>query len=570
MGTKNKQRARSGGGSDSDRASSKEPARSLSRERQREAERAAIVGQVGEDPTPAELAAAQALARAAIAAKSGSAVPLCPGAAGGSAASAGGSAASTTPEVISVAAAHAGATMTGPKAPADEGKPVKAAPQGHKAAPVGAWVSGITNLPARSVVPGKFPPPGVGAHQQAPLTPPKRRTVAPVSLNLSPPAPVAQQPKAAPVVQQSAPVTVSQQSAPAPVAKQSAPVPVAQQSAPVPVAQQPVPETPAPCSATQPAVSLGPPSPVATTAPATAAGPRFASSASSASAPTLGDVHSVGVDYNRPPVAAAFLADPRSAEFVQCMSALQSMMGFADHVVLAVLARCNQLTWLNLQRLVAHTLEHQLAWAIQHNGPQAVSEAPQSSPQPVAATGPAVKWGAAAVVQPKPVLMPTPKTRPQAASVQAPVGPQQNSNHEPKVASILRRGSASRAPTPGPAASGGQQAPMRVLDPNRAFMAMEDPSGETASPPRPPVILSDHTDRPRGARRRSADARRPRSRSVGASRAFWDSCTMPCPDCHFGLCGRAMDPSRGPHDKHWCSLCKTTRERQGRWPPTTP
>ena len=149
MGTKNKQRARSGGGSDSDRASSKEPARSLSRERQREAERAAIVGQVGEDPTPAELAAAQALARAAIAAKSGSAVPLCPGAAGGSAASAGGSAASTTPEVISVAAAHAGATMTGPKAPADEGKPVKAAPQGHKAAPVGAWVSGIAVDPAQ-------------------------------------------------------------------------------------------------------------------------------------------------------------------------------------------------------------------------------------------------------------------------------------------------------------------------------------------------------------------------------------------------------------------------------------
>ena len=173
-------------------------------------------------------------------------------------------------------------------------------------------------------------------------------------------------------------------------------------------------------------------------------------------------------------------------------------------------------------------------------------------------------------IKPKPVMMPTPKNRPQAVPVSTPVGPQQNNNHEPKVASILRRGSASRAPMPGPAPSGSQPSPMLVLDPSRAFVAMPAPSGEAASPPRPHVILSDHTDRPRGARRRSADARRPRTRSVGAHRSQWDTCTMPCPDCHFGLCGRAVDPSRGPHDKHWCSLCKAERERQGRWPPDTP
>ena len=116
MGTKNKQRARSSGGSDSDRASSKEPARSLSRERLREAERAAIISQVGDSPTPAELAAAGARAKAATAAKSSSAVPLWAGATGGSAAS-------STPEVLSVAAAKAGATMAGPKAPTDDDKP---------------------------------------------------------------------------------------------------------------------------------------------------------------------------------------------------------------------------------------------------------------------------------------------------------------------------------------------------------------------------------------------------------------------------------------------------------------
>ena len=208
MGTKNKQRARSSGGSDSDRAHSKEPARSLSKARIREAVRAAIVGQVGESPTPAELAAAQARAKAAIAAASSSTVPL-------HAHGAGGSAASAHPEVLSVAAAKAGATMAGPKAPADEAdKPVKAAP-------VAAWVSGLTSPPAH-VAPGKGPPPGT--HLQAPVTPPKRMAAVPVSL----------------------------------------PKPQA-----VPVAQQSVPETPAPAPASRPAVSYGPPSPVATTAPDT-------------------------------------------------------------------------------------------------------------------------------------------------------------------------------------------------------------------------------------------------------------------------------------------------------------
>ena len=478
MGTKNKQRARSSGGSDTERArsQSKEPARSLSKERLREAERAAIVGQVGDSPTPAELAAAQARAKAAM---SSSAAPQ--GAPGAS---------SAAPEVVSVAAAAAGATMAPKAAPV----PQKAKPA--KAAPAGAWVAGITPPVAAS---------------RAPVTPPK--------------------------------------------------------AAAVPVAQEPVPETPPPASAQRPAVSFGPPSPVAASAPDTttarASGvPAAASAARPASAHSVGPIFVPASDDRRPPVAAAFLADPHSAEFLQCMNSL--------HSVLAVLARCDELLWRNLQRLVAHTTEHQIRWELDRTGPHAQSALPGWVPGNPPTWMQVASQPPPAAVQPRPAVMqPRPKTKPMPQAPSS-VSPQQ---HEPKVASILRRGSfpaPSRPATPGPAPRAGRL--MQVLDPSRPFVTMENPSGGLASPPRPTVIMSEVTDRPRGARRRSLDARRPRSRSVGARRSQRSSCTEPCPDCHFGLCGRPVDPdpTRSPHDKHWSSICKAERQAQGRWPPTTP